>query len=390
MSQLPSQLQPEVEGDFKPQQAPPKAGGSSVSNDQELKRLGKIVPGQLDQQAVQAQLNRKLEAQSDAALLKSLDNRKKLADRDRLVLEVKELRKEYNGRPVLKGLDFEVYAGQIIGILGMNAAGKTTLFKSLLGVTPHEGLVKIDGISNNTSATSVLWVPNGMEDDMTVKENMRYYFALYGRRWDQYEARNLISQFGIGSTWDTSFKFLSTGQRRKLAIMRTFIKQNVSLYLMDQPTSGLDILSQNRFVQILRKRLKQARGCALVITHNAQDLQRRVDRILVLNEGRVMAFGTLDQLSQIHMKGYLIKAFYGPDADITSTLVAVFKQHALYYSLEQGLQMNSLMVKVPDLKGFESTYRQISKYFTFVSLEKQNLNTFIELTLSGRRFELAL
>lgn len=335
------------------------------------------------------QLSQILQSEKDADVLEALEIKRPKPDEDLLVLEVQELRKDYGSRPVLKGLSFKVYAGEIIGILGMNAAGKTTLFKSLLGVTPFEGMVKIDGIKNNVAATSVLWVPNGMEDDMTVRQNIRYYYALFGRRWDQYEARNLLVQFGIDATWHLTYKFLSTGQRRKLAIMRSFIKENVSVYLMDEPTGGLDILSQNRFVQIVRKRMKRERSCTLMITHNAQDLQRRVDRILVLNEGRILDFGTLPELTERHMKGYLVKAAYSPDDDVTSVLRAIFKQFGLFYSLEQGFQMNSLFLKVPDLRGFESTYRQISKYFTFVSLQKQNLTTFIELTLSGRKFQLA-
>ncbi len=334
-------------------------------------------------------IGRFLQLQKQEDVHRELIQKKKKVTDDLLVLQVEELKKEYNSRPVLKGLTFKVYAGEIVGILGMNAAGKTTLFKSLLGVTPFYGLVKIDGLRNNTAATAVLWVPNGMEDDMTVKQNLHYYYALYGRRWDEYEARNLIAEFGLSSTWSLSFKFLSTGQRRKLAIMRTFIKQNVSLYLMDEPTSGLDILSQSRFIDILRKRMKRQRSCTLMITHNAEDLQRHVDKILVLNEGRILDFGTLEQLTERHMKGYLMKAAYEPQAQITGLLMSVLKQFGLFYSLEEGQQTNSLYVKIPNLSAFEEKYRQITRYFTFVSLEKQTLATFIELTLTGRRFQTA-
>jgi lipopolysaccharide export system ATP-binding protein len=221
------------------------------------------------------------------------------------LLHTQGLRKVYDGRAVVNGVDIEVKSGEIVGLLGPNGAGKTTTFYMIVGlVQPNGGRVLFDG-KDATHEPMFMRARLGMgylpqEESifrrLTVRENIMAVMETqpYTRQEREEQTQSLMEKFGIDHVAENLAITLSGGEKRRLTIARSLVT-SPKLLMLDEPFSGVDPIAVSEIQDIIRM-LRQA-GLAILITdHNVRETLNIVDRAYLIFEGRVRRHGSKDFL----------------------------------------------------------------------------------------------
>jgi ABC-2 type transport system ATP-binding protein len=218
----------------------------------------------------------------------------------RPVLQVQELSKSYEGARAVERLSFEVYGGQILGLVGPNGAGKTTTLRSIVGILPiHEGRVVVCGhdvsLHEAQAKSCLTWVPDDPQpfDSLTVWEHLEFTAALYQVADWRERGRELLERFELAEKRTALGGELSRGMRQKLAFCCGWLPRP-RLVLLDEPLSGLDprgIRSAKHAIRDLT-----AQGTAVILSsHLLELIEELAHRILILDRGRRVFLGTLDE-----------------------------------------------------------------------------------------------
>lgn len=221
------------------------------------------------------------------------------------VLSIRNLRKNFGEKEVLKGVDLDVYRGQIIGYIGPNGAGKSTTVKILLGLEGDYSLeIKIFGrdISNGDISykKKIGYVPEMADvyDNLTGYEYLTFVGELYGLNHDlvEYKAKGLMDLFGIGEVFHTRIASYSKGMRQKLLIISSLL-HNPELLFLDEPINGLDANSVMVFKEILAE--LAAQGKTIFYSSHIMDVVEKISsRIVLLNDGQIVADGSFAELQK--------------------------------------------------------------------------------------------
>lgn len=222
-----------------------------------------------------------------------------------VLLHTEGLKKVYDGRAVVNGVDIEVKEGEIVGLLGPNGAGKTTTFYMIVGlVRPNGGRVVFDG-NDATHQPMFKRARLGMgylpqEESifrrLTVRENIIAVMETqnFTRQEREDQCRQLMEKFGIDHVADNLALTLSGGEKRRLTIARSLVTEP-KLLMLDEPFSGVDPIAVSEIQDIIR--MLRAAGLAILITdHNVRETLNIVDRAYLIYEGQVRRHGTKDFL----------------------------------------------------------------------------------------------
>ena len=222
-----------------------------------------------------------------------------------MLLHTQGLKKIFDGRTVVNGVDIEVKKGEIVGLLGPNGAGKTTTFYMIVGlVRPDGGSVTFDG-KDATLQPMYMRARFGMgylppEESifrrLTVRDNILGVMQTQGYTKEEAEdqTQSLMEKFGIDHVADNLAITLSGGEKRRLTIARSLVT-SPKLLMLDEPFSGVDPIAVGEIQEIIRM-LRQA-GLAILITdHNVRETLNIVDRAYLIFEGKVRRHGTKDFL----------------------------------------------------------------------------------------------
>jgi len=219
-----------------------------------------------------------------------------------MIITVANLTKSYKDVPVLKGVDFAVKRGGIFALLGSNGAGKTTTVKILSTLlTADGGEVKIDGVSINQpkkikEKISLTGQYASVDEMLTGRENMDMICALRGVTNRKELIHSLLDQFELVESADRKVVTYSGGMRRKLDIAMSLIGTPAIIFL-DEPTTGLD--PQSRLVLWDTIKMLAEDGTTIFLTTQYLDeAERLADYIAILNEGRIIAEGNMDELKK--------------------------------------------------------------------------------------------
>ncbi|WP_411343626.1 ABC transporter ATP-binding protein [Paenibacillus sp. WLX1005] len=246
------------------------------------------------------------------------------------VLQVDRLTGGYSlGKPVLHDISFSVGRGEMIGLIGLNGAGKSTTMKHILGLmTPQGGEVQIHGTTLQSDAqqyrSSLAFVPESPQlyEEMTVREHLEFTARAYGVDQSLYEQRaaRLISLFNMGEKEDSLSMHLSKGMKQKVMIMCAFVAAP-PLYVIDEPFLGLDPLGIRSLLDFMVE-TKQSGSSILLSSHILSTIENYCDRFIVLHKGRVIVQGTLEQIrEQTGQQGVpLEQIFYDLVQDSTWTV----------------------------------------------------------------------
>ncbi len=224
---------------------------------------------------------------------------------DERLLYTEGLKKVYDGRAVVNGVDIEIKKGEIVGLLGPNGAGKTTTFYMIVGlVRPNGGRVVFDGNETTTKPMYVRarlgmgYLPQeeSIFRKLTVRENILAVMETqnYTAKERKDQTQSLMEKFGIDHVADNLALTLSGGEKRRLTIARSLVTEP-KLLMLDEPFSGVDPIAVSEIQDIIRM-LRKA-GLAILITdHNVRETLNIVDRAYLIYEGQVKRHGTKEFL----------------------------------------------------------------------------------------------
>lgn len=232
------------------------------------------------------------------------------------ILEIKDLKKSYGSKDVLKGVSFQVNRGEIIGYIGPNGAGKSTTVKIILGIEEgYMGEVKLFGQSiaedNANYKRKIGYVPENAEvyDNLTGQEYLTFIGELYGldEELADYKAKSLMELFAIGEVYHSRISSYSKGMRQKLLIISSLL-HNPEILFFDEPINGLDANSVAIFKEIMTQ-LASAGKTIFYSSHIMDVVEKISSRIILLNNGVIAADGSFDQLKQQNQQGSLEQIF---------------------------------------------------------------------------------
>jgi ABC-2 type transport system ATP-binding protein len=237
------------------------------------------------------------------------------------VLETKGARKTYSGNTIaLDGVDLDLREGEWLGLLGPNGAGKTTLIRAIAGrVKLNEGSVRVldrevsrGGREAVEARAQIGIVPQeiALYGNLTARENLEVFASLSGLAGAQHAERtNWALDFtGLAERADDLVKTFSGGMKRRLNIAAS-VMHRPKIVLLDEPTVGVDPQSRERIWSMLRD--LRAEGASLLLTsHQLDEVEKLCERIVIIDHGKVIAEGSLDQLIERTIgRGRLVTLF---------------------------------------------------------------------------------
>ncbi len=222
-------------------------------------------------------------------------------------VEVRGLRKGFNGVEVLKGLSFEVQPGEIFVIMGPSGSGKTVLLKHLIGLEePDSGDILIEGQPIQSPEVmakyrmAMVFQSGALLNSLTVGENVGLYLAEH-RLKAPAEIAEIVSQklevVGLKGTEDKMPSDLSGGMKKRVAIARALVIEP-QLILYDEPTSELDPLSAAGVGEEIVKLKRMIQVTSLVVSHDRELAFGIADRVAVINDGKILAIGVAEEVKR--------------------------------------------------------------------------------------------
>jgi linearmycin/streptolysin S transport system ATP-binding protein len=219
------------------------------------------------------------------------------------LVETVALGKSYGSRLVLDDVTFSVNAGEVVGLLGPNGAGKTTTLSILATLrAPDRGEVRIAGFDSRVDPGAIRrrlgFVPQSIAlyPSLTAFENLELFVRVHGL--SAREARDActkaLREIGLADRADEAVSVLSGGMKRRLNLACGMVHRP-GVLLLDEPTVGVDPQSREKILQTIRT-LAEAGAAAVYSTHYMEEVERLCDRVLLIDQGRLVAEGTVAEL----------------------------------------------------------------------------------------------
>ncbi|HZF00927.1 MAG TPA: ATP-binding cassette domain-containing protein [Methylomirabilota bacterium] len=222
-------------------------------------------------------------------------------------LQVRGLRKSFDGHEVLKGIDFEVQPGEIFVIMGPSGSGKSVLLKHLIGLeAPDEGeiLINNESVQSEEIASkyrmAMVFQSGALLNSLTVNENVGLYLTEH-RFKSKEEIEKIVAEklndVGLKDAANKMPSDLSGGMKKRVAIARALVIEP-QLILYDEPTSELDPLSAIAMGEEILKLKERIHVTSLVVSHDRDLAFGIADRIAVIDDGRIITIGTPDEVKK--------------------------------------------------------------------------------------------
>ena len=217
------------------------------------------------------------------------------------LLELRGVVKYYGSRRVLDGISFAVGRGGIVGLLGPNGCGKSTVIKLICGLlTPNAGEVRIDGLlPSPETAAKIAYLPDRacMPDNMKISA-MVDYFSDFFADFDRIKAHELIHRLKLDPS--ARMNTLSKGSREKIQLILT-MSRRASLYILDEPIGGVDPAARDYILETILGGYHEG-GTILISTHLIADVQSVLDDVIFMADGRAALCASVAALREQHGK----------------------------------------------------------------------------------------
>jgi ABC-type multidrug transport system ATPase subunit len=227
-----------------------------------------------------------------------------------VVIRCEALTKRFGAFTAVDRVSFEVDKGGVFGLLGPNGAGKTTTLRLLSTLLrPTSGTANIAGYDllrepqRVRESIGVLPEDAGLYDRLTPREHLLYYGRLHGMPKDRLERRidELLEIMELADRANTKVGEFSKGMKQKVALLRAFV-HDPPVLLLDEPTAGLDVMS-SRSIHALVERFRKEGRAIMVSTHNMAEAQKLCRRVGIIDHGRIVGIGTVEELEALtHQK----------------------------------------------------------------------------------------
>jgi ABC-2 type transport system ATP-binding protein len=267
-------------------------------------------------------------------------------------VEVRELRKSYDGVEAVRGISFEIRAGEVFGLLGPNGAGKTTTVEILEGYRrPDGGEVSVLGVDPRRAGPDwrerigVVPQSGDLYPNLTVIEHLELFAGYYTEPRPPREVMTLV---GLERKAGSKFRTLSGGQKRRLDLGIALVGDPELLFL-DEPTTGFDPGARRAAWETIRS-LRSLGKTILLTTHYIEEAQQLADRVAVLRLGEIVAAGTPGELTAAAPASRISYRLNGEEV-VTETEDPVRFLHELTArALRDGLRLEALEVRRPTLE----------------------------------------
>lgn len=259
-------------------------------------------------------------------------------DNTQKVVCIRDLHIKFGEKEVLKGINLDIYQGQIIGYIGPNGAGKSTTVKILLGmVDGFSGVVEVFGEDigkgNTAYKSRIGYVPETAEvfDNLTAQEYLTFIGEIYGMEFEiaNNKAKKLMTLFGIEEVYNSRIVTYSKGMKQKILIIASLL-HNPDILFWDEPLSGLDANSVMVFKEILIG--LAAQGKTIFYSSHIMDVVEKISsRIILINDGQIVADGTFEELKGKCREGSLEDIFnqltgFDNHKEIADEFIAALKE----------------------------------------------------------------
>lgn len=296
------------------------------------------------------------------------------------VISIKDFELSFGSKKIIYGLNFEVKKGEIFGFLGSNGSGKTTTIRALLGIYQADsGELLINGEEfspEKFGAIGYLPEERGLYKKEKVIDVMQYFGRLKGlsKKEAQEFSKKYLKRVGLEDKANLNIDKLSGGQQQKIQLGIT-IMGKPDLLILDEPTKGFDPVNRQLLMDIIAE--ENARGATIVmVTHQMEEVEKICNRALLLKDGKVKAYGTVDEIRNQFGKQRIILEFVGklPKSD----KFEIIKKDANYAELSPKVDSQEI------LKELVSNNLQIINF----KVQKSTLNEiFLEIYGESKQME---
>ncbi|MFR3911001.1 MAG: ABC transporter ATP-binding protein [Clostridium paraputrificum] len=211
--------------------------------------------------------------------------------------------KEFKNKAVLKGVSFNIEAGDIYGLIGENGAGKTTLLKLIVNLLkPTSGNIQVLGKEIKKDSYDYLRNIGALIDEpvfykkLTLYENFKVHCEYLGF-YDEEKLENVLRRVGLHNKKDRKIKELSFGEKQKLAIAYALITEP-ELLILDEPTNGLDPIAIVELREILLKLNREFNTTIIISSHAINELETLVNKVMFLKNGEIVEDGLLEEIKE--------------------------------------------------------------------------------------------
>ena len=223
------------------------------------------------------------------------------------IIELKNISVFYNNRQIIENLNLIINKQEILGMLGPNGVGKSTIFNLITGLKdPNYGEIIINGINTNKLPINERFtkfklglVPQygGLIHDLTLSDNLKLVSEIHIKEKEirEHKVNKLIAQFEFESLLNVKAKNLSGGQKKKLVIAMALIN-DPKILLLDEPFAALDILTIKMLQEIILNLQSSEEITIVICDHQARDLLNCVDRAIILSNGKIIASGSPNEV----------------------------------------------------------------------------------------------
>ena len=216
--------------------------------------------------------------------------------------------KSLGGKPILRDISINLKAGQIVGLLGPNGSGKTTIFKLIIGkLFPDDGHIYLNNekIQNlpihirSQKGLSLLEQNKGLFGNMTAEENLYAILELHLKDKEEIKKKIdvLLNYFELSYLKNVKADLLSGGEYKKVSILQRICNPNISILLLDEPCAALDPLSINSLKKFIIE-LKTLGLSILITDHNYWAIENILDKAYLIKDGQILVEGTPDKISR--------------------------------------------------------------------------------------------
>lgn len=231
------------------------------------------------------------------------------------MITIRNLSKTYGTKTVLRDINLDIFKGEIIGYIGPNGAGKSTTVKIMLGlIEQFSGEIKILGENiqgDNNYKRKIGYVPETAEvyENLTAREYLTFVGELYGMSYEDADgkAEKLMDLFGIKNVYDARLSSYSKGMKQKVLIISSLINDPDILFL-DEPLSGMDANSVMVFKEVLAELARDGKTI-FYSSHIMEVVEKLSNRIILINNGEIVADGSFDDLRGQSIEGSLETIF---------------------------------------------------------------------------------
>lgn len=223
------------------------------------------------------------------------------------IVEFKGVYKKYGKKEVFNNFEIEIAKGKIVGLLGPNGSGKTTMIKMINGLIQHDkGEITIDNFKNSIETKNMIsYLPEKtyLNEDMKVKDILKFFKDFY-KDFDLDKANSMIKNLDINE--NEKLKSMSKGTKEKVQLILV-MSRNTKLYILDEPIGGVDPAARSYILKTIVKNYNEG-STILIATHLINEIENICDEVIFISKGKVILIGNVDEIRE--EKGMSIDAIF--------------------------------------------------------------------------------